>query len=49
MKLTLSNALMFETRNSTKKSATPKIDDSLSFKRIEKIVANVLDGLGNQK
>jgi FkbM family methyltransferase len=49
MKLTLSNAFMFETRNSTKKSATPKIDDSLSFKRIEKIVAKVLDDVRNQK
>lgn len=49
MKLRLSKALTSETRNTTKKSATPDIDGSLRFNRIEKMVSQVLDGLGNQK
>lgn len=49
LKLRLSNALGSKTRNLTKNGTARDIDGSLKFKRIEKIVTHVLDGLGEQK
>lgn len=49
LKLRLSRVLTSETKNTNKKSAASNIDGSPRFKRIKKIVAHVLDGLGDRK
>jgi len=47
--LCLSKALISDTKNTNKISAATDINRSPKFRRIEKIVTNVLDGLGDQK
>ena len=49
LKLRLSRALTSETKNTNKEIALPDINGLPGFKRIEKIVTHVLDGLGDQK
>ena len=49
LRLRLSRALTSETKNTDKEIALPDINGLPGFKRIEKIVTHVLDGLGDQK
>ena len=49
LRLRLSRALTSEIKNTDKEIALPDINGLPGFKRIEKIVTHVLDGLGDQK